>query len=1564
MDLAQQLTNILLATASSKLATQSGNQIHELLKGDAAERATRRAFERAFTTMLENITVPQGEEQVTELAAQLEAFLRDEFVASKLTDAAIYRQRPPLEDLCRIFEESYDPSTFQTDFKKAMEIFVEALEQQLMHEVSKPDSPLVGRVLVALREQVREVQHGVTQVTYALRNGSVFSVRIENFLKSYLGSEDTPVTFGGRDAEMATLDGWLDGVEAPPYLFLDGPAGRGKSALLVRWIQRLAGREGLKVVFVPVSIRFRTNLSMVFFKALAARLAEAHNEDLPTLVSSNVEDLRDIVYGYLERPLTNGVRLLVVVDGLDEAADWEAGPDLFPTHVPQGIKICTSARTVASDGNSSTWLERLGWEPTGNAEEHHLGNLSRQGVADMAMSIEWSLSDLEQNEIVDELYRLSSGDPLLVELYIDHLRDSHEKGTPVQARELEKRPPGLSEFLQTWWREQESLWGQNSPLERDDVQTVLNLLSCALGPLTVEDLRALSQTGRSLSSHTIRLAVGHLRRFVVGNGEEDGYVFGHPRLAEYFRGRLVASEQQDYDSRFLLYGRETMRSLEERKLGPGMVSLYLIQYYGAHLDRAEGPWGDYRSLVSEGWMQAWKAFEGWYEGFLNDVGRAWDRAEDQHSVALQIRCALCFSSVAALYSNVPPRLLYAALSNNLLTLRQALTMAIGNCSKDKTSFEALVLIFPLLDQQLRIEAFDAVCNLQEDYRAQSLVMIAPYLLSDLMLEAFEVSKAIGDPFYRSRTLEEILYYLPQVLKEDARAESLEAAYLLPDMSQGPQELEGSTTYANWYEGVEDRIDALANLGCHDEALDLLQEIPEGEQHEQALARVSKIIPLDILLRQYDPSQILEALSLWPMNSECWQTISSDLKLAQTPRVRGEIIRRRGELAVRILRRIERECGYDALQYACTIQDPYARAMRQADLGSTVESIGSALEIEEDGWRLQTLRTLLSGVQLDEELSCELEKLASPVRYMEDLRKQVQLLVVMGERSSKEKRDSLLSEALLIVESINEISYRAEVLVEAGYIREALAIVPKVQDDFWRARLLDHLAPLLPVESIPQAFDLAQRIDDKVSRIEFFQKVASDVSENLKERMLDEVRSTANIIATAEPDKFRPSLISFVRSLVALGSLDEALALALNCSDVNDRRASLLELVPLLSCDQRRVALEAGLKAAKIDTGSYEGYVHLQSVLPYLPEDMIDDAFEIIRARFATGDGFEVEQLLQALAPFLTSELIEEALEIVLQLEYGPFSMKAIRALAPRLNMDQTYRAFEYATKIEDKEWRFPAASSLAVRLADIGQYDDALTATSDIGSSVYRCATLLLVAHNVPEHLRAEILFEACDVSAEIVDSLEKAWALSCAGVYITRGLEEEISRLLDSTARLNGTSVSLGEVLENLYEGVKERVVNRLFARFEREQEVEYHLWGEIAPHLTTGQVDRAFQIVRNEPNISNKTQAMSVLQPYATPSLRNKWIREFFRESERKKDSDYLLKEPIVGYLGCWAEDYPEEAYEVCTFLLRECATKPRPHFLTDLALLISLLRVSDKDNGVSQVVEEVFETRAWWP
>jgi hypothetical protein len=237
-------------------------------------------------------------------------------------------------------------------------------------------------------------------------------------------------------------------------------------------------------------------------------------------------------------------------------------------------------------------------------------------------------------DIVAELYRLSEGDPLLVRLYVDDLWAKGEAAVRLQPEDLRAIRPGLQGYFSRWWDDQRRLWGNQTPLREPAVQALLNLLACALGPLKRVDILRLVPAETGLNTWMLEEALRPLARFVLGDGEQQGYVFSHPRLGAYFYERLARGDRQATESRFLAWGEETLEALNERRLEPEHASRYVVQYYGAHLERADCKVETLLALVSDGWRRGWQALEGTYAGFLNDVERAWRAAEQANGAQI------------------------------------------------------------------------------------------------------------------------------------------------------------------------------------------------------------------------------------------------------------------------------------------------------------------------------------------------------------------------------------------------------------------------------------------------------------------------------------------------------------------------------------------------------------------------------------------------------------------------------------------------------------------------------------------------------------------------------------------------------------------------------------------------------------------------------------------------------------------------------------------------------------------------------------------------------------------
>jgi hypothetical protein len=609
---------------------------------------------------------------------------------------------------------------------------------------------------------------------------SGYSVRIENFLAEYLGTPDAPAPFGGRREELDALDTWLSDPDTP-YALVAAPAGRGKSALLARWAQAAAMRNLAHVAFVPVSIRFNTALASVTFMALAARLGAIYDDPVKW-TDLSPDQWRAVCESYLRRKPPDGRPVLVILDGLDEAVGWRAGPDMFPALPPPGVRAVASARYLTEDADDHGWLRRLGWESAGRARSLPLPALTHTGVSEVLAAMGHPLDALSTRvDVVGELFRLSAGDPLLVRLYIEALLPMGERAAILRPEDLPSIQKGLAGYFNRWWEDQQHQWeeeGRNPVIEQVGVQELLNLCAIARGPLSRDDVAALAEgdLAQGLKRGSVRSKVA---RLIVGDGQEQGYVFSHPRLSQYFLDQMGGQERRDWEERFVGYGHATLQRLMNRSLAPEEAPAYAVQYYRIHLERAGTHMEELYTLVCGAWSRAWEAQDATFEGFLNDVKRAWHYAEEELRIAVQFQCALGQASVMTMNANIPPALLALAVEHGIRKPGQAL--AIASRMPDKMHLaETLVLLGPFLGE-LSEQALAAARSLPESSGedvdaspvAHALIGLAPYL--PVTLRELTTARAIRNEKWQAQALFGLASYLPEMLRAEVFAEALRLA---------------------------------------------------------------------------------------------------------------------------------------------------------------------------------------------------------------------------------------------------------------------------------------------------------------------------------------------------------------------------------------------------------------------------------------------------------------------------------------------------------------------------------------------------------------------------------------------------------------------------------------------------------------------------------------------------------------------------------------------------------------------------------------------------------------------
>jgi hypothetical protein len=587
-----------------------------------------------------------------------------------------------------------------------------------------------------------------------------FASAIERFIADYRGSHGE-VPFGGRRLQLDELSAWLDD-PALPYALVAAPAGRGKSAFLVRWLEELAspGRQAdsTHVVFAPVSIRYQLNSEEDVFRVLVSRLEEAHGGGTPSLGRGSTE--RDEFSAYLRMEPPAGSRVLVVIDALDEAEDWDFGPDLFPIEPTSRVKVVVSVR-VRADRSAAQWLQSLGWTKDGT-RCIELPSLGHTDVADLLRQLGPPLADRAAgSDFVARLHRLADGgDPLLLSLFIEDLRRDPDSLDKISD---DGRPSGLEGYFDQWWKQQERLWGGTLAKTDVDTRNIFNLMATAFGPLRRRDVLSLARRLRSdCTGDNLDEALRSLARFVVcdqekDNRENDSYVLAHPLFAEYRYEMLRRDDDQSrYDALYLEWGRATLAALD--RMPSQKVSPYIVRHYGSHLERAvrqatesEAMTGyrsplerterfaeEFLALVSPAWRTGWDALGDDYGGYYRDVQRAYRvaAAADQAAITAERpgpfisdewRCAYELALRKSLNVALHPRILGPLLRDGRWGARRCLTF-IQQLDKPYVRAEALAAVLPHLQEELFSQAEQLMERADVDYQESIAPAVATYCL--------------------------------------------------------------------------------------------------------------------------------------------------------------------------------------------------------------------------------------------------------------------------------------------------------------------------------------------------------------------------------------------------------------------------------------------------------------------------------------------------------------------------------------------------------------------------------------------------------------------------------------------------------------------------------------------------------------------------------------------------------------------------------------------------------------------------------------------------------------------
>lgn len=528
----------------------------------------------------------------------------------------------------------------------------------------------------------RDVIFGLDLAPNALRNTA------RNYFDFYLGTAGHPVPFAGRHAEMAKLDAWLADNAAVPRMLVSGAMASGKSALLVRWASQVASHQ---VLFLPISIRFNTNAPGIFFEALAANLAAMAGTRLAAPAGDPDRFYRDAAIGLLRdfRPAPgDGRSCLLIIDGLDEAAGWDLGPETLPATLGS-LRVLVAARPGPDDDGPADWLRRLGWgRPGREATTLPVGPLQRADLRDLVDRTLTGLPPALRPGIADALLDLTHGDALLLRFLAEDIEAMLAQGELPDAALLRKREAGLAAFVRDELKKHVAAADPAKAAGlKQEAEATLAILAHALGPLPEEDLWSVLSRLLPAPAPARPELLAALTRFVA-RSSDGGLALAHPRLGQLVTEEILARSPVPAAARDALL--DWQRGAAQALLDGSSTdaSAYMLAHHARHLAAVAGTVDirDWARLVAEPWVQARR--KAGARGVAADamavqraLAAAGERGKHQALAAL-LRATLLLSSLRSLGAGTSAELVEKTRQLGLLTAEEAIAIAASKQAGD------------------------------------------------------------------------------------------------------------------------------------------------------------------------------------------------------------------------------------------------------------------------------------------------------------------------------------------------------------------------------------------------------------------------------------------------------------------------------------------------------------------------------------------------------------------------------------------------------------------------------------------------------------------------------------------------------------------------------------------------------------------------------------------------------------------------------------------------------------------------------------------------------------------
>ncbi len=1204
--------------------------------------------------------------------------------------------------------------------------------------------------------------------------------------------------FAGRREQMARIQEFLED-NTSNYLFVTGHSGYGKTALLAQWARP-------DVVYHFISPRVEGgDTEAAFLNSLCQQLATRHG--LSGRLPETAPRLRPLYLKLLQLPPVPGKQVVVLIDGLDEAA-WKLDAAYFPRKLPLGVKVIFSARPVAD----RDWLSYLGLSNT--VPVVTLGTMTEEDVKLLLQAAGGKAAPVANDPVrLEEVLHVSGGDPFYLKLLVEDIVQGD-----IQPNEINAQPRKLEEYLSNWYDQI-----AKQILTFQDVHDVLSTLAAAHGPLRRDDLISMyPKLGLKL-----RGVVAEVRRFLIGD-DDAGYALCHPRFADYAR-QQAGGDLQNYRNSLLTY----CRKWREHK------SKYALRYYADHLEEAD-LWGELHTLVATGeerqdFAEARYEADANYLGYLNDLVLAEKHAVQEgethrEAVGRQVRYALIEASVNSLAGNIPTELLVALVRegkwdaraaaeyvsqtpNNVQRVRAwtqlarllkergeeelarevryAACVAITGIPEAAERGMALIGLAPDLDRTLLLWALSLVKQMWDASAvADTLAALVPHLPPDLLPEALSIARKLGSGDERVKALIALAHRpppdeYPSIVKELAElgqttgntailtalgsqlTPDQQRALLAAGLARVREGLASASHYSWESEYGRSPFLALLELAPHlppdlrSEALTIARQAPDKRYMALALALLA-----DGLADE----------ERYPMLTEALEALTR----------RADPYTNEGPVAITvacIAARLPSDLLPKAVEVARSINSPEYRALALAALLANLPSdqqptvldevLKAARDIYGRRERINSLVGLLPWIPSDYRLAVLAKALAAArvigVTGRPDTRNRTKVLIALAPHLSIEQRLDVLPEALSLIREIEN-------------------------DD--RATALAALAPLLPSPLWDEALEVARWIDSGSRRAQTLAVFAQSLPSDQRQPLLAEALAAVEAVSGYMRRECTGVLIQLAPQLPP-DLLAETLRLAREVDGEPYRTEALVAVAHYMPLEQREAVLSEVFEAMR-EHLPYFSRVEIEALVALGPQLLPAQASQALTLVREICDVEVKATALTILAPRILSEerksVLVEALATIREISRDSYyggprrTAELVIKLAPHLPSDLVEEALRVAREVQDKRYRAEVLAVFAQQMPRgrrRAMLDEALGVARAIPSQPYCVEALAALAPYYPGEQRLAILDEAVAIASRIDEIGKRVETLTALVPQLTT--VDLISRAFTAACEVDG---------------------------------------------------------------------------------------------------------------------------------------------------------------------------------